>query len=209
VIPEFNKPILQNRGIDEATGDVLTFLDADAVVGPRFMDNPPLLLARPEITKFCYRVRILHREETAKWNGTPCCREEMYDGWFANYDTRFRAFEAYREAEHDSKRGEEGDGILFGNSHQSIRREVWGDLRFDPTFAGHGYEDLVTNWKLWKDHEADYNPVLVSDADHAVLCLQHLYHDGRWMDSEISRRNEDLYKATIEGRREYGSAPAG
>jgi len=34
----FNKPRLLNLGLRHALGDVITFLDADALVGPRFLE---------------------------------------------------------------------------------------------------------------------------------------------------------------------------
>jgi hypothetical protein len=197
---EFNKPALQNKGIERATGDVLTFLDADAVVGPRFMDNPALLRVSPEITKFCYRVRLLPAEQIERCGHEPT--EVLHREWFAEYDRWPRAFEAYNKPYPDTPAGSEG-GLLFANSHFSICRDTLGDLRYDEGFAGHGYEDLVFNWWLHKQRP-DYNPALVADAPHAVLCFQHLYDDNRWLSGTINARNEKMYLDTIAGRRKYG-----
>jgi len=199
---EFNKPRLQNTGIEKSRGKVLTFLDADAVVGDWFMSHFDTLLQKPEVTKLCYRVRLLPTEQLKVWHNATA-QDAVVANWFDDYDHWFRAYEAYGEAHSDSQRGKEGDGILFGNSHYSIRRDVLGDIRYDESMVGHGYEDLLQLWYLQQRLGDAYNPVLVDDS---ILCLQHLYHDNRWLGGDISRRNEKMYHAIIEGRVAYQSA---
>jgi hypothetical protein len=65
VLPEpksggmFNKAACLNAGIEVATGDVLTFLDCDMIVGSCWLGGVEEFIRRPELTLISYRVRSL------------------------------------------------------------------------------------------------------------------------------------------------------
>jgi glycosyltransferase involved in cell wall biosynthesis len=199
-MPVFNKPALQNVGIDAATGDVLTFLDADTVVGPRFLESAQRLRDDPSLTKLCYRVRVLIAQELARWEKAPV---SMASRWFDHYRSYPMGFEAYGEADRRVGQHEIGDGVLFGNSHFSIHRDVLGNWRFDEAFEGRGFEDIAANWSLWHRDKEAYRAELVADGEHACFTVQHPYDCGRWHIKECHKRNQELYKQCVRGERKY------
>lgn len=182
------KTAAQNTGLASAAGDTLTFLDADAVVAPRWFEN----LERLEddaLTKLAYRVKYATYTEWG--NG---------HNWlwaFEHYDELAGcgiAFEAYGAADHDwSHRISQGDSPAeepFGNSHFSIRRDRLGNLRFDERYIGRGYDDIHFN-RLIADHYGDaYRCEIVTDGSHALFNIQHPQSDnfcaGPW--NERNRR---------------------
>jgi len=184
----FNKPALQCCGILMAQGNVLTFLDADALVPLWFMDNPEKLLRDPSLTKLCYRVRKLPE-------GAPDDQSTL----FGNYNSYPRAMEAYRKPhtgwlppfqEHRFIRDKEP---VFGNSQFSITKEALGPVLPDPAFFCRGYEDIYFNLQIWAYHYQDYRAEMVTDADHALLHLPNPPDaDAQWGGIQQGA-NENLY----------------
>ena len=161
----FNKPRLLNLGIEHAKGDILTFLDADAVVPPRFMENAQRLLDDPTLTKLCYRVKDIEPSEMVG---------KTTDALFADYDSRNCRYEAYGRPDTNlaSRRNPispKPDAPVFGNSQFSIRRETLGDLRCDEAYCGRGFEDIHFNFQIWRKHFDTYRAEIVTDKDHALL----------------------------------------
>jgi glycosyltransferase involved in cell wall biosynthesis len=138
----FWKNHLLNRGIEAAKGDVLTFLDADAVVGPKFMENANRL-QDASLTKLAYRVRYAE-----------------YDAWPGSWSGRFASYDAFSLAYEDSN----------GNSQFSIRRDKLGSLRYDERYFGRGLEDLEMNRRLAA--LPDYKCEIVTDSDHAMFHIK-------------------------------------
>ena len=175
----FCKPRFLNAGIDAATGDVLTFLDADAIVPPAFFDTIQLL-DDPTLTKLCYRVRRIPMEQVAPLTDAPDKRQFIGD-LFSRYDEYPLSFEAYGRPDWDRPR-KPGEAV-FGNSQFSIRRETLGDLRFDESYVGRGYEDLDLNLRIWERYGDNYRAEIVTDAEHALLHVTDPSHNVHWGDN--------------------------
>lgn len=179
----FNKPRLVNVGIEHSSGDVLTFLDADAIVGPQFMENPRRLLDDPTLTKLCYRVALLPVEET----------DPLSDRIFESWQDRPIARE-FRGLPHIIDFSERRQP-LFGNSQFSIRRDMLGDLRYDEGFVGRGYEDIHMNFVIWKQHGVNYRAEMVTDAPHAMFHIEAPEHDQdpEWGPGILNDANKRRY----------------
>lgn len=187
----FNKPRCQNVGIDNSTGDVFSFLDADAIVGRRWMEGVQRLTDDPTLTKLCYRVRYLPMLGD-DW----ACREDGPD--FDRYETYPLAHEGYGRPEHNFP----CPGPIFGNSQFSIRRDVLGDTRFNEEYAGRGFEDLWMNRELWMRNPDAYRAEIMTDAEHAMFHIQNAEPDGPdWRDMGLNRMHKNLYERSWVGKR--------
>ena len=195
-----------NMGIAAAEGDVLTFLDADAIVGPHFMEN----IARLDdesLTKLCYRVRYTTAIE--------------WDNYGTNWGLAFGsyndlpgcglAFEAYGSAECDHRQQMEsempvhwspemfkeqaarrGRKRIFGNSQFSITRKKLGDVRPDERYFGRGWEDIDFNKRIAARHGSEYRAEIVTDGQHALFHIRHEFTPGYGSD-RWNRRNTRLF----------------
>lgn len=164
----FNKPRLQGIGIMMARGKVLTFLDADALVPLKFMENAKRL-DDSTLTKLCYRVRkipLLGDIDTSN-----------PDSLFERYDSFSRAMEAYRKPHtgwltpRQEARFIRDHEPVFGNSQFSITKDKLLPVLPDQQFDCRGFEDINFNLQIWAWNYADYRAEMVTDADHALLHL--------------------------------------
>lgn len=194
----FNKPRLLNGGIDEAQGDILTFLDADAIVAPRWMEAADRLarFGPMALTKLCYRVRLLPKEYLATLEAAtfPAI---LADEWFAKYDTYPAAFEGYVDPETDGK-DVPGREPVFGNSQFSIARMALGELRFNEDYAGRGFEDIWLSREIWRHYGKEYRAGIVTDPEHAMFHIRNRDSDSGkdWGPGQYSKANFQRYHST-------------
>jgi len=187
--PPFWKNRLLNTGLRFARGTVFTFLDADAIVGPRFMEAWRELKDR-SITRLCYRVRYVDAAQV----------EEAMDRWhglehlFQTYDSHRLATECYGEPE---LRGTGGEPV-FGNSQFSIRREVLDEISFqwDESYVGRTCEDLSGIREIYRRTQPNYKGKLVGDGDHALLHITHSMTPGFAEGDRWSQANSRRYETT-------------
>ncbi|HOF17394.1 MAG TPA: glycosyltransferase [Phycisphaerae bacterium] len=186
-MPVFNKAALLNVGID-CGGDVLTFLDADAIVGPRWI-RAVEALDDPAVTLLAYRVRYLPP-------GTDLPDRDSWRALFdpAEYERHPRAYEAYGRAEYNPKVAPADPASIatvLGNSQFSLRRDMLralGNLRWDEAFVGRGWEDLDMLRRIRRAAGDAYRGAIRTDP---ASCLYHVRHDYRpdWRTPDAERAN--------------------
>jgi glycosyltransferase involved in cell wall biosynthesis len=168
----FNKSRSLNLGINQSYGDIVSILDADAIVGEQWM---AAALAADGYTRVCYRVRRIpfNRAIIADqpW--------EAFASW-VNYPI---AYEAYGTPMNTYA----GAGEPWGNSQFSIRREHLGSCRFDESFSHHGREDLDLNMQVAAMHGDAFRGHIWTDPAHAMVHRTHRY-EADWKPTAAAQR---------------------
>lgn len=204
----YNKGRAQNAGIESARGELLSFLDAEMLVGRDWFAETSrrMSLANPlgVPTRLNYRVRYLRLARTTAENtayvvglldGSPDPFGQI-DRWFSEYERFSPAYEAYGTPDWGS-RPDRNRRPIFGNSQFTIRREALGDLRFNEEINGFGFEDLWMMHALWDRHGDDYQGQIVTGRHQALLHIhhpQHLVAGDSWFSPAANQRNKQIYE---------------
>lgn len=184
-MPIFNKSRLLNIGIESSYGKILTFLDADAIVGPRFFESYKTLDDK-SVTLLCHRVRYLE-------NIPKPFDSMMIDSLFKHYEDFRLAYEGRQHPSNDA-RGHDDITPVFGNSQCSLRRSTLGDLRFNEDYVGAGYEDLWFLRELWRKYDLSYQGVMPTDPMQSMLHIYSRNSDTTgWREPTIMQANRDRY----------------
>ena len=186
----FNKPRALNVGIETSSGRYITFLDADAIVGPMFLRAWQRLERTPALTKLCYRVvKIDEQEVVALGDATdPAPLFALFEG----YADRKWAKEAHGLPHSFSSKSKREP--LFGHSQFCISRERLGDLRFHEKYAGRGWEDIQFNFALWKHYGPDYLAAIETSGLYSMFHIDHpIKNNYDWGSNTWNRVNRNRY----------------
>ena len=186
----FWKSHLLNNGIEMSNGDVLTFLDADAIVGRYFLRGPEVLAAST-LTLLSYRVRYCPATVT----------EHSHEELFRHYDAaKPNGSPLYRIGHEAYGQPDGGTGKFklpaFGNSQFTIRRDVLGETRYDERYFGRGYEDLDILRRICQKCMGRYSAAIMTAGDYAMFHINHKYSPGYGSDRWNVRNRRRYYKQT-------------
>lgn len=199
-MPIFNKSALLNLGLELTRDGVVTILDADAIVGQRFMSGIEPL-AKPKLTRICYRVRSVVDADLRAVLAchSPAMTAEIIDTLFGQYNDRCQSadrfrllWEAYRFPDRNRHEPEQQP---WGNSQFSMRRADIGDLRFDETMPGKGWEDIDFNRQVYAKYRDTFRGNIWTDPDHAMLHLTAPKKTIDWSNESIQMQNFKRYEA--------------
>ena len=176
----FNKPRLLNLGIKHAKGDYLTFMDADMLAGPKWMDAIRYFADQPKLSLLAHRVRRLYEPVKSY--------DDVLFG-FQRYDNLKLCHEGRGLPETCAKKAEP----LFGNSQFTMPCDRLGDLRFNEQMDGHGYEDLWFTKQYWKQEGERYRSYMPTSPSECLLHMEHSENDPNWNDNELRIKNRSIY----------------
>ncbi len=202
--PPFWKNRLLNVGISESHGDMLTFLDADAIVGSGFLWRFGI---PTDAIYLGYRVRSVSLKDTT----AAVEEDDDFRRLFRQYDwTHPNGTDVYPKKHEAYGKPEDGEADasrrpIFGNSQFSIRRSVLGDLRWDENYWGRGHEDLSMIRTLQEIH----TPSLCAIIEINPFCsMFHIHHDpspgfnhDRWADRNRRRYYREKCLWVVSGDR--------
>lgn len=132
----------RNKGIDNATGDILFFLDDDAVLDSRYVE---------EITSFLSSNRDAAGAE----------------GFIVNEKNR-RILERLAHFPRIPKRDELSQVWFLHGSNMTYRREIFNKFRFDENIPGFCIDDTEFGTRVSKEHKLYFVPTAIVEHNPAV-----------------------------------------
>lgn len=153
--PPFNKSHCYNAALTAVSDGIVTFLDADAIVGKRFLLGAEVMMAS-DLSRLCYRVRKLPEDNEAD---------------FVRYDAHALAYEAYGNL--DDPCPKHRVHPVFGNSQASVRFTGHFPLLHDEEYFGHGHEDLEWIRRFYEYCGSSYTAAIMTDPDYAMFHIEH------------------------------------
>jgi glycosyltransferase involved in cell wall biosynthesis len=154
--------VARNRGIDEAIGEIILFLGDDIV-------------ATPDLLREHDRVHLRHPEENAAALGFITWHPKLSISPLMRFMERggaiFGRFGGHQFA-YDLLAGKtKADFRFFYTSNISLKRTLLTRFKFDPWFAGYGWEDIELGYRLEKQAGLAlfYAPQAVAHHDHMMM----------------------------------------
>jgi len=200
----FNKSALLNAGIAraiDAGATILTFLDADAIVGFRWLEGVRCLDA-DALTYICYRVRYVGRPILENLNRYRSLSRLAVSGLVSHYQKYWISGELYGSPDSIYQGPWPPPPVgshVFGNSQLSIRVDKLGDLRFNEAFEGRGFEDQWFIRELWRREGCRFCAAMLTEPHRAMFHIhlpQKWSDDHPWNNRSAFERNETLYRST-------------
>jgi len=192
----YNKSQAVNDGIEASSGEVITLLDCDMLVGECFGSGYRVLLEDTSITKLCYRVREFgERWPKPTWQdisdafGQYDCVDLGQPVFPLGFEGRVEPHLG-RDCWHT---GGEPPEPLFGNSQQSFRRAVLGELRMNEDFMGGPFEDLWFNRELFRQAD-NYKAVLAPEPGCLLFHQTHDKWQKGWRTPRSTNVNRKIYR---------------
>ena len=203
--PLFNKSRMLAVGMALAPKEttVFTFLDADALVGPQWLEGVSCLGWHAPTLLF-YRVRLLPAQFLSDLEQHADQAVLLYNHWLKDYSRYVISAEMHATPDQNVRgpqRPPPFGAKVLGNSQLSIRRDVLGDACWDPAYAGWGHEDKAFIRDVWRRHRGQYCGAMLTAPEFAMFHVNHprdLSADDEWFNEEAVKKNRDLYASTQE-----------
>lgn len=148
----------RNRGVKEATGEIIVFVDDDIFVQPGFL-------------KHHHDRHIQHSDENvvvlghSTWDPALDINDYMRfleaSGWQFGYSFL-----------NPGMIGKQPPYQFFYTSNLSIKKAFFLKESFNETFKGYGFEDMELGYRLWKDHDMQLYYEPKASAHHHNLILE-------------------------------------
>lgn len=182
--PNQGQGVARNRGIDEATGEIILFLGDDIVATPDFL-------------KEHNRVHLRHPEENATVLGFITWHPKLPISPLMRFMERGGAilgrFGGHQFA-YDLLAGKtKADFRFFYTSNISLKRSLLQNFKFDPWFSGYGWEDIELGVRLSKQAG-----LAIYYAPQAVA-----YHDHMMTEGDFVNRMRAIGESSIRFDQKY------
>ncbi len=195
----WNKPRILNLAMGIATGDVLMFIDADAILGRDTVLDTLWAFKDEDLVKVCYRVRQIHDGDPPRNCRTQVLTstnlEATVSEMFRFYHEHHLAYESYGEAYDGHRKGpKRTTGMPFGNSQFAIRRQDM--IPYNEDFEGGGFEDLWMSRELGRIFRHAYKSVILTEPESGLLVIAQKEYEKDWRSGAFAAKGEKRYERT-------------
>jgi len=154
--PASHQAVARNRGVKEATGDIIVFIGDDIFVEPDFLmrhhdrhaENPDQNVVVLGYTTWDPNIEI-----------TPYMRFLEKSGWQFGYDFL-----------HPKFIGQADPWKFFYTSNISLKKSFFETEKFNEKFLVYGWEDIELGYRLYKNHDMKiyYEPQAIAFHHHHI-----------------------------------------